>query len=689
MGLLFCFSFKASLLAQSKLAQTEVHSFSRQQYAAGSQNWAICQDRYNRLYIANNEGLLVFDGKNWNLIPVPNKTILRSIAFGKDGKLYAGAQDEFGYFSPDKVGRVRFTSLKPLLPENQRHFPDVWQIKLDHDGIFFRTNKIIFRFDERKVFLYPSSGQWLSLHSHLGKVLAHDSEKGIMIFKQDSWQLEIPSDRLPDGFFLSAMMPWHGDTSLICTEKSGFYFYTKGQLIPAPVFGREFNENQYFTAMSPLPDGSFLAGTYFNGLYHISKSGEVLENISNQNGLKNNTIRSLWTDASGKTWMGLDNGIAFFEPQPALRHINPPAFNLGVGYSVQHFNKALYFGLSTGIQMVSVSNPGDLGSISETPKPILKGLSWNVTLLGNQLLAGRDDGLWQIHSHGISRIVGKTGFWNIKSLPDSTQFVAGNYLGIQILKKQGEQILKQFPFPGFLESSRYLETDGNKIWISHPYRGVYCLTLKDSSQQVFRQKDGLPSDLDNHVFKVKGKIVFATTKGIYEFNNKSQRMEKAKDFEVLLGNLPIRYLKEDADGRVWFVQEKMVGVIDFSARPAQIHYLPELKNKIVSGFENIYPFDARNIFVGSDEGFYLLNFEKYKEKIKNFEVYPTQIKTIGEVDSILFGGYHFLEKAEFRNPHFPYRFNALRFAFSATIFESGSNLEFRYFLEGFDKNWST
>ena len=62
-------------LGQNPLAQTDVFTYSRNQYGAGSQNWAIEMDGYNRLFFANNEGVLVFNGKGWQLFPVPNKTI--------------------------------------------------------------------------------------------------------------------------------------------------------------------------------------------------------------------------------------------------------------------------------------------------------------------------------------------------------------------------------------------------------------------------------------------------------------------------------------------------------------------------------------------------------------------------------------------------------------------------------------
>ena len=43
--------------------QPLVRNFTRDFYKSGTQNWAITQDKYNRMFFANNNGLLEFDGK--------------------------------------------------------------------------------------------------------------------------------------------------------------------------------------------------------------------------------------------------------------------------------------------------------------------------------------------------------------------------------------------------------------------------------------------------------------------------------------------------------------------------------------------------------------------------------------------------------------------------------------------------
>ncbi len=54
-------------------------------------------------------------------------------------------------------------------------------------------------------------------------------------------------------------------------------------------------------------------------------------------------------------------------------------------------------------------------------------------------------------------------------------------------------------------------------------------------------------------------------------------------FYGFFGNRNIRYLKEDASGNIWFVEDKNLGVIDFSWKVPKIIYFPELNGKMVSG----------------------------------------------------------------------------------------------------------
>src|SRR5664279_5524975 len=80
-----------------KLDRLRIKNFSKSTYHADNQNWSIGQDKKGTLYFANSQGLLTFDGVNWNLYVLPKNTIARSVEVTND-RVFVGSYEEFGYF---------------------------------------------------------------------------------------------------------------------------------------------------------------------------------------------------------------------------------------------------------------------------------------------------------------------------------------------------------------------------------------------------------------------------------------------------------------------------------------------------------------------------------------------------------------------------------------------------------------
>jgi hypothetical protein len=141
---------------------------------------------------------------------------------------------------------------------------------------------------------------------------------------------------------------------------------------------------------------------------------------------------------------------------------------------------------------------------------------------------------------------------------------------------------------------------------------------------------------------VKARNVVATINGIYEYNYKTNRFEQSAYFYPMFKNNELRYLNEDKNGNIWFIGNKRVGVIDFNDKgnkPFSIVYFPELISKVLAGFENIYPYDEENIFIGSNKGVFHLNYKQYQSSRNQLNVLLGQVKVIGDKDSVIFGGY--------------------------------------------------
>lgn len=691
--------FSSILEAQSYIGLREIHNYEKQDYNAGAQNWDIRQDAQGRLYFANNEGLLSFDGTYWRLYPLPNRTIVRSLEFGKDNRIYIGGQDEIGYYSPDKNGKLEYHSLVSLIPEIDRKFADIWDIAQQGNDVFFRSNNKMLQYTGSKVVVSKPENNWLFVGNDNDRVVAQDDSRGLTVYNNGMWQTIVPKDRLPAGFDITDMLPINSDSSVISTHRNGLFILSGDKLMPLTLGGLPIDAYQNFSSLSKVDNETFIAGTYTNGFYLINSKGLVIENFSRKEGLQNSNVRSLFVDHSRNIWLGLDSGIDFIAFNNAIKHINPAVMNDGSGYAVIRHNNSLYFALSNGLYELPVPEIKDLSYAKNDCRLITGGQIWGLSVIGNQLLAASEDGFYQVSNNLITPVSKATGFWTFQSLQSAQQptlIAAGNYHGVRLFETEGQFFRERATVSNFSEPARYLVIDDNNtIWVSHPYRGVYKIQSNGGiyAAALYTQKNGLPSALANHVFKIKNKVVIATEKGVYEYNQAADSFQVSSYYKEIFEERSVRYLKEDPDGNIWFVEGKNLGVVDFTTLRPTIIYLPELKGKMMSGFEHVYPVNSNNIFVGGEKGFYHINYDKYKRNNHLLKVYIRAVRTIGRNDTLIFGGYYGNaneDKIQPDNaaPSISHQQNSLHIEFSSPLYEQQANIEYSFYLDGFDKDWS-
>ena len=56
-----------------------IRNFAKSDYRAGTQSWGEAQDLKGFIYFANNDGLLVYDGVQWDVYRMPNLSMVRSV----------------------------------------------------------------------------------------------------------------------------------------------------------------------------------------------------------------------------------------------------------------------------------------------------------------------------------------------------------------------------------------------------------------------------------------------------------------------------------------------------------------------------------------------------------------------------------------------------------------------------------
>jgi ligand-binding sensor domain-containing protein/DNA-binding CsgD family transcriptional regulator len=685
---------------QNTIGLPDVINYSRQSYSAGLQNWDIKQDKNGIIYFANNEGLLSFDGRYWNLYPLPNRTIVRSVEIGSDNRIYVGGQDELGYFAPAANGRLVYHPLNHLLPAKDKSFGDVWDIVSLKKDVFFRTNNRIFKFTNDAVATFKAVSEWSYLGICNNKLYAHDFSGGLMQFENNVMTPLVLTGSFPKNDPVTAILSGAGGSILVTTLKNGIYSIAGSSLSKFVSPNNSLFQNERIYAATRINKDWIALATNNSGIYIIDAAGNIIQSFAKTEGLQNNNVLSIFLDNQSNLWLGLDNGIDFIAYNSAIKHLTP--FNQdGSGYTAHIYNNRLYTGTSNGLYSVNLQQMQDL-SFSKgnfTAVNNTKGQTWHLSEINNQLLLGHHEGAFIIKDNTAVPFSNTPGFWNF--IPLSTTFptqkiVSGTYRNLQFFDYKNGQFIPAGIVNDFVESSRFVTIDENDhIWVSHPYHGVYEITpaANGFTNNIYTDKNGLPSILNNHVYKVKNEVVVATEKGVYSFNRNKKQFEPSAFYKKILGDQSIRYLKEDATGNIWFMHEKTLGVIDLSGKQPTIIYLPELNNKMLSGFEFLYPVNEYNIFMGGEKGFYHINYEKYKQHASNLRVQVRTVRIISNRDSLLFGGYfkdvnEQQQQDEASVPNVANKWKTIRIEFSSPLFGLQPNLEYSYRLKGFDNNWS-
>src|ERR1700732_433050 len=195
---LFLLAKFLTCFSQNMIGIPDVINYSKEIYSAGTQNRGIVQDKNGIIYFANYEGLLSFDGTYWKNYPLPNKTVVRSVAIGKDNKIYAGGQDDFGYFSPNKNGKLVYTSLKGLLSEKNYSFSDIWNIVAYGNDIFFLSREKIFQLNNKTITVSPAASKWMFLgEGNDHQLIAQDQKNGLLEFRDGLWTPFVKESALP------------------------------------------------------------------------------------------------------------------------------------------------------------------------------------------------------------------------------------------------------------------------------------------------------------------------------------------------------------------------------------------------------------------------------------------------------------------------------------------------------------
>ncbi|MBX2822024.1 MAG: hypothetical protein KTR29_20175 [Rhodothermaceae bacterium] len=705
------------LLGQDRpLHEVEGKPFNTQHFIDQSpefsnENWDVVQHPNGLLYVANQSGVLEFDGHNWRLIELPGKNSVFALGIDENGRIYVGARGDFGKLVPNAVGMLEFESMLDLVREEERDFRNIWGVHVTSSGVVFQANNYLFRWDGNQIWSLSSDDR---LHTSFGlfdRFFVKKDGVGLLELIGDSLHVVSGGAQFADQrvFMMEPML----DGSIMIGAQEGvdgplnlFKFSESGltKFITDPHL-TSVDEVYTYYGGTKIRDGYYAIASLYDGVFIVDANGRLVETFRSDRTIPGD-VTSVYKDFQGGLWIThYTNGITHIGAPFSLSEYDLPGSLVN---DIVRYEGKLFVATDEGLftlkdrRSLDESDPEnrfDLVEVESTTK-----MRFSLHAFDDQLLVATEMGIYSM-------------------VDDEASLVAFDYL------HKPKLFIDSHAYPGRvyvgMETGLGIMTYANGVWdwekVDTHTQPVTSMVEGPDGALWFSRK-GINSEVWRMEFDDQGRVADEKRIADHEELNAAELEVDliAGDIGVIALPLGIFRARADRTGAYKLgIDSTLTGSVAdtllyaFSADPQ--NYWTVYPNNLVLNtlsedgkierrspqilqFSNLNKID--HVFVDNDQAIWLGDKDrllKFKPKYAHLdETSYTQDLIIRSVslawsDSVLYAGEkeRLGEDAEGElDIRLVYEDNDLQFEFAVPDFYRLGEIEYRYKIDGFEKGWS-
>lgn len=653
-------------------------------YNAGNQNWMISQDSQRFMFFANNEGLLEFNGSVWTLYPSPNETIIRSVKVVGD-RVYTGSYMEFGYWTREPNNHLKYNSLSSKIKSRIVDDEQFWNIFSYEQWMIFQSLDQIHIYDSKtgKFTVIAPKNSILKSFQANNSIYYQVANEGLYEIENGKGKL-VSSNPVAVNNKIVAIFS-ADDGLLLQTQHNGFFTFINGNFAPffSDVDDQIITSSVY--SCQQLSDKGFAIGTVSNGVFILSATGKLKYHITQDKGLSNNTILSIFEDVDENLWIGLDNGINCINLQSPIRSYSDNTGFLGTVYASLLHNGKLYIGTNQGLFCKTYNSNESFQFIKNT-----KGQVWSLFEYQGTIFCGHDSGTFIVEDVNAIPIFSLSGTWGFVKIPGAGKgdlLLQGNYYGISVLQKVNNQWKFRNKISKFDYSAKHFEISNSRdVYISHEYKGVFRFRLDEN----FTRCSGLtmlkaPKKGKNaSLIKFDKNIYYANKEGIYILDDIRKTFRRDKTLSAVFEKDEYTSGKLIADSsKLWLFSKNYIHYFTLSKIGNELKKntipIPLSLTGSMLGYENVARLSSSIYLIGTTDGYYTINLNDLRFKSNNVSI--TNI-TINKLDEELISC-PVKDKGDFK-----YDENNIILNYTVPEYNKYIYTEYQYILEGLQEEWS-
>ena len=696
----------------TELGSKRVKYFSAEDYNAHAQNWSVFQDKQGMLYFGNNDGVLIYDGQTWKRVGNFN---VRCFSQGKKQRIYAGGDNEFGYFEPNALGKLEWFSYAKRLSKEYDNFLSILSIQqINDETVFLGFREILVYKNDSLVKVIRPQTDFRFSFKYKDRVFFMQTDVGLMEFKNNNIY------KLPHGDFFAdkpiyMFEPYDENHALIATKLNGLFLVNIKNMnrrdcpIDSIYTSFKTEADNFFERHSlyhgtSLENGDYALGSSVAGIVIIDKKGHLKRVFNKQNGLPVNNVNFVFQDREKNIWLALNNGLAYIEMNSPMNFFGEESGFQGIVVGAMNFNGKFYIGTLEGLYVLEQNTDFTRkGSSFYKFKRLTTEYNSFMQLdtIDGKLYAATRYGFFEIDDE-IVKPIKKMEFSYVilHSKRDPSIVYVNNTEGLAIFKKTNGQLKYSEQIKGIEHEVRYIYEDKEgSLWINGNNNDILKVIFNknDFSQPVITTYDstkGLPTVGGAPVILKEADHLSVLYAGLtyYTYLSGKSPVGKQDAFypDPLFPNLMTGtkdsvwyFLATQFNNSVWYaftVQQGLVKITPNKNGNSKICIISSAIGQASTTFF-LYPDKKNNLlWYSTNKGLFSYNLNRAAKENISFNTVIRDI-VVGK-DSIIYSTNDSLQHTEI-----PFIKNSITFNFASLFFQGSERNMFRYYLEGMDETW--
>lgn len=686
--------------------------FAPPEYQQYPQNWGVTQDHRGLIYVANNDGILEYDGESWRLIPTATNTFVRSLTTAEDGTVYAGTVGDFGMLRPDSMGVMRYTSLFDRIPEAHHSFKDVWGTHATAEGVYFQAKERLFRWDDAEMAVWTSEEGFHTSFVVRDTLYVRDFEAGLLRMVDDSLQA-VPGGQQFADTPVHAMVPLPDGRILVGTNREGLYVYDGQHITPFATEAQPFLDEYELYHGSALPDGHIALATIGGGVIIIDRGGRLVRVLGPSAELPDGVVHHVYQDREGGLWMAFNSsGLARADVVSPLSMFDQRLGLDGLVYSIERHQDRLYVATGSGLFVLEPQPLVRRARQSEQHTAFRRvdgiPIAWDAESTPHGLMVATDRGVFLVQGDEHEQLTQGTRH-AARTVEVSEQhadwFFIGERQGLMALHRSPEG-WEQHPVAAVEEEIHSLvEGPSGALWLNPMQGGVLRLQFEEhpsTAATTERFQQGALPDGFNRVTKIAGELLVISEHGVFDVRRQGGERNAVHEgdpttynfvrddrFQVDDNEQPLLSLFEAETGDVWMLRgertyrgQRQPGGTYRWHEIAALHFPKAEENPLFIDADDV-------VWMGNGQELIRYDAQQTKKETRPLLVHIRQVTTLQD-QQVLYGGTPSTMRTDSSEAQVqvPYQSNDLRFDFAAPQFGNIAPVEYQYRLEGHDAEWS-